>query len=58
MRRRRIGPLEPIAVTLFRSDSDNAGRLPLRTIHPAYQEALKALGDGVEREIRIVEALS
>ena len=25
---------------------------------PGYQEALKALGDGVEREIRIVEGLS
>ena len=25
---------------------------------PGYQEALKALGDGAEREIRIVEALS
>ncbi len=25
---------------------------------PAYQEALEALGDGAEREIRIIEALS
>lgn len=25
---------------------------------PGYQEALRALGDGVEREIRIVEALN
>ena len=25
---------------------------------PGYQEALKALGDGVEREIRIVEGLA
>jgi uncharacterized protein (DUF1330 family) len=25
---------------------------------PGYQEALKALGNGVEREIRIVEGLS
>src|SRR5690242_2872635 len=25
---------------------------------PAYQEALKALGDGAERDIRLVEALS
>ena len=25
---------------------------------PAYQEALRALGDGCEREIRIVEALA
>jgi uncharacterized protein (DUF1330 family) len=25
---------------------------------PAYQEALRALGDGAEREIRLVEALS
>ena len=25
---------------------------------PGYQEALRALGDGVEREIRIVEALT
>ena len=26
--------------------------------NPAYQEALEALGDGAEREIRIIEALS
>ena len=25
---------------------------------PGYQEALRALGDGVEREIRIVEGLA
>jgi len=25
---------------------------------PAYQEALKALGDGVERDMRLVEALA
>lgn len=25
---------------------------------PAYQEALQALGDGAERDLRIVEAIS
>ena len=25
---------------------------------PAYQEALRVLGDGVERDMRLVEALS
>jgi hypothetical protein len=32
--------------------------MPLgRTTVPPYQEALRALGDGAERDIRIIEAI-
>ena len=55
IRKRRLPSVSPERTVIIEFDSVEAAAAAYDS--PAYQEALQALGDGAERDLRIVEAV-